>query len=74
MFWYTVGTANEIKDIGMSIVSSLKNVFTSSTCSVVNGQPYLDFARSNLEGISSSQYVRARRLRGDLCLATNLRT
>ncbi len=38
-------------------------VFTSSTCSVVNDPPYLDFLRSILEGIytSSSQYVRALR-------------
>ena len=51
-----------------------KIVFTSSTCSVVNGPPYLDFPRSILEGIFSSQYVRALRLMGALCLAANLRT
>ncbi len=46
-------------------------VFTSSTYSVVNGPPYLDFPRSILEGTSSSQYVRALRLRGALCKLEN---
>ncbi len=38
------------------------------------GPPYLDFPRSILEGMSSSQYVRALRLRGALCLAAKLTT
>ena len=59
---------------GFETTNSLKNVFTSSTCSVVNGPPYLDFPRSILEGMSSSQYVRELRLTGALCLAANLST
>ena len=65
---------NKTTEIGISKASSLKSVFTSSTCSVVNGPPYLDFPRSSREGMSSSQYVKALRLKGALCLATNLRT
>ena len=59
---------------GKSRSSNLKNVFTCSTCSAVNGPSYLDFLMSSLEGISSSQYVRALQFRGALYLATSLRT
>ena len=69
-----IAKPNNTIEIGISKVSSLKSVFTSSTCSVVNGPPYLDFPRSSREGMSSSQYVKALRLRGALCLAANLRT
>ena len=40
---------------------------------IVNCLPYLDVPRFILEGTSSSQYVRALRLRGALCLTANLR-
>ena len=62
------------KDNGRLIANKRKIVFTSSTCSVVNEPPYFDLPRSTLEGISSSQYVRALRLTGALYLAANLRT
>ena len=65
---------NKTTEIRISKASSLKSVFTSSTCSVVNGPPYFDFPRSSREGMSSSQYVKTLRLRGALCLAANLRT
>ncbi len=45
--------------IGKEIIRILKNVLTSSTSSVVNGPPDLDFPKSILEGTSPSQYVRA---------------
>ncbi len=67
-------SANKINHKGRLIANIRRIDFTSSTCSVVNGPPYLDFPRSSLEGMSSSQYVRALRLRGALCLAANLRT
>ena len=41
-----------------------RNALTSSTCLVVKGSPYFCFARSSLEGGSSSQYVKALRLKG----------
>ena len=56
------------------MASKCSIVFTSSTCSVVKGPPYFDLPRSILEGMSSSQYVKALLLKGDLCLAANLRT
>ena len=59
---------------GRKITNKRKIVFTSSTCSMVNGPPYFDLPKSNLDGMSSSQYVSALRLRGALCLAANLRT
>ena len=67
---------NAIKTIenGKRTTKNLRTVFTSSTCSVVNGPPYFDLPRSIREGMSSSQYVKALRLIGALCLAANLRT
>ena len=62
------------KKNGKLITNNRKTVFTSSTCSVVKGPPYFDLLRSIREGMSSSQYVKALRLRGALCLAANLRT
>ena len=58
-----------IKNAKITVITRriLKNVFTSSTSSVVKGPPYFDFPRSIREGISSSQYVKALRLTGHLC-------
>jgi len=58
----------------MLIVRSRKKVFTSSTCSVVNGPPYFNLPKLILEGILSSEYVNALRLTGCLCAAAYLST
>ena len=43
-----------------------KKLLTSSTCTVVNGPPYLYLTKSNLEG-GDSPNVKALRLTGCLC-------
>ena len=48
-----------------------KNVFTFSTCSVEKGPPYLSLAKSSLEGMYLSPYVKALRRRGYLWFLTN---
>ncbi len=58
----TVFPVNSSKTYGHTAINTLTifiMTFTSSTCSVVNGPPYLCFPKSNLDGRSSSQYVNA---------------
>ena len=52
--------------IPKSILSMYKKLLTSSTCTVVNGPPYLSLAKSNLEG-GDSPNVKALHLAGCLC-------
>ena len=51
-----------------------KKVLTSSTCSVVNGPPYLLLPKSIRDGRSSSQYVKALLCRGCLVKMANFMT
>ena len=51
-----VGTSKtDTRPTADNIAIIRKNVLTSSTCSVVKGPPNLSLAKSNLEGLSSSQ-------------------